>query len=81
VSYSYYVDNYRSGSPRNIRGPFATLSAAREQAGDVEIEVAPYDGVVEELSKCGSGPRLVESWSSNEDSEDYDSIYRVSNPQ
>jgi hypothetical protein len=74
----YFIDNYSSGSPRNITGPFATLEEARATCDtSFEASVDPYDGVVEELEEDGGSASLVESWSASEDSEDYQSIYSV----
>ena len=71
----YYIDNYTSGSPRDIRGPFGSLEEARKRVNGVKVRVAPYDGVVEDLSKHGEDVTLIEAWARSEDSEDYQAIY------
>jgi hypothetical protein len=74
----YYIDNYSSGSPRNISGPFDSLEAARSKCNTShEASVDPYDGVVEHLEDDGGAATLVESWSAMENSEDYQAIYAV----
>lgn len=74
----YYIDNYSSGSPRNISGPFSTLEAARAECHtEHEASVDAYDGVVEQLEEDGGSATLVEAWSATEDSEDYQAIYAV----
>ena len=73
---TYYIDNYTSGSPRDIRGPFATLAGVRRKVSGVKVRIDPSDGVVEDLEKHGV-VSLVEAWSQSEDSEDYQAIYAV----
>jgi len=73
---TYYIDNYTSGSPRDIRGPFATLAEVRRKVSGVKVRIDPYEVVVEDLEKHGV-VSLVEAWSQSEDSEGYQAIYAV----
>lgn len=81
---NYYVDIYTSGSPSDIRGPFADLEDARALAqGEqstvqriIAVDVKPYDSTVEHLDAVGD-VALVEAWAETDDSEDYSAIYSV----
>jgi len=74
----FFVDNYSSGRPRDITGPFETPQAARATCDtSVEVYVDPCDGVIEELEEEGGSASLIEAWSSAWDSEDYQAIYSV----
>jgi hypothetical protein len=76
----YYMDRYREGQMRDIRGPFGSLDDARERlsVGESEISVKSCDSVVEMLRHRhhGASIRLIESWESESES-DFDCIYSV----
>lgn len=76
----YYVDRYREGLPRDIRGPYCSLEAARDAltVGEQEVSMDPCDGVVAQLKSAhdGSDVSLVESWATESES-DADCIYSV----
>lgn len=73
----YYIDNYSSGTARDISGPYASLTEAREHVDGVKVSVAPYDGVVEQLGSDGEPVEMVEAWAMTGYSEGYQAIYRV----
>lgn len=74
----YYIDNYSSGTPRNIVGPYSSLREARKHVEGVKVSIDPYEGVVAELRANGSNVSLVEAWARSADAEDYQAIYAVS---
>lgn len=76
----YYVDRYREGLPRDIRGPYCSLKVARDAltVGEEEISMDPCAGVVEQLKSTHDGAEvsLVESWAAESES-GADCIYSV----
>lgn len=84
---AYYIVRYSSGSPAEMDGPFASIDDARAKInGEHEVSIEPYDSAEDGVYRSQEARgvdrenvsvELVEGWSSDEGSEDYEAVYEA----